>query len=329
MENPFRRVKAVDEEELIDLAFKSASNKVGEAEFDGDVVERARQMENLRIKTAGNRIFDKLKESSRSFPKFDKLPEVYKQLVKTLITEERLEKALSSQVWAANMVRNLQMSYYGKMKHGRHTQEFRIVRREFYGRVKSLLRKIGEDVRLLKELAPVLRRMPSLQNLPTIAIAGLPNVGKSSLLERISGSRPEIKSYPFTTKNLMMGYIDYGHKRIQIIDTPGLLDRPMSKRNKIEKQSIAAIQYIVDLVIYVFDTSETCGYTIEQQLKMYGELKGSFNKTVIPVANKSDIIGRKETSELGLEERVIDVSCETGDGVEELKKFIKELTKYI
>jgi nucleolar GTP-binding protein len=165
--------------------------------------------------------------------------------------------------------------------------------------------------------------------LPTIAIAGLPNVGKSSLLEKLCGSRPEIKSYPFTTKSLMMGYIEYGHKKVQLIDTPGLLDRPMSKRNKIEKQSIAAIQYIVDLVIYVFDTSETCGYTIEQQLKMYGELKGSFNKTVIPVANKSDIIGRKETKELGLEERVIDVSCETGEGVEELKKFIKELTKYI
>ncbi|MEM5804841.1 MAG: GTPase [Candidatus Aenigmatarchaeota archaeon] len=329
MENPFRRVKALETDEMIGNAFRSAAKGAEEAELEGDVVERARQKESLRIKIAGNYIYDKLKESSRSFPDFNKLPEAYKQLAKTLTTEEKFRKALASQIWAANMIRNLQMSYYGKMKKAKHTQDCREVRRQFYGRVSSLLRKIRPEMKLLKEIAPELGKMPSLQEMPTIAIAGLPNVGKSSLLASLSGSRPEIQPYPFTTKNLMLGYIDFGHKRLQLIDTPGLLDRPMAKRSKIEKQALVALQHIVDVVIYVFDMSETCGYTVEQQLRMYGEIKSSFNKAVIPVANKSDIVGRKETKELGLEERVIDVSCETGEGIEELKKFIKEMTKYI
>ena len=89
------------------------------------------------------------------------------------------------------------------------------------------------------------------------------------------------------------------------------------------------LQNLVDVVVYVFDTSETCGYTIEQQLKLYSTIKQIFNKPTIPVANKIDIIGRKPTERLELDEKVIEVSCETGKGIRKLKKYIKESLKYV
>jgi nucleolar GTP-binding protein len=84
-------------------------------------------------------------------------------------------------------------------------------------------------------------------------------VGKSSLLRCLSSAKPEIAQYPFTTKEIHVGHIEktekYITKRFQIIDTPGLLDRPLSKRNEIEKQAIAALTHLADLIVFVLDVS--------------------------------------------------------------------------
>ncbi|MFQ6009983.1 MAG: NOG1 family protein [Candidatus Aenigmatarchaeota archaeon] len=329
MENPFKRVKALDRETLIGQAFREAAKKVKRTEFRGSVVEKAKQKEGLRIKVAGNLVYVKLKESSRSFPNFSKMPKIYQELARILVPEEKLKKALASQIWAANKIRELQMKYYKKVSVARHTQDCRALRKEFYGRMNSFLGKIEKEMGLLRDSAPLLRRFPDIMEMPTVVIAGLPNVGKSSLLARLSGSKPKIQPYPFTTKGLMFGYSEIGFKKVQFIDTPGLLDRPMAKRSRIEKQGIVVLELIVDMIVYVFDMSETCGYTIGQQLKLYNELKETFNKPVVPVANKADIIGRKPTEKLGVEEKVIEVSCETGKGIKELKKYIKESLKYV
>jgi nucleolar GTP-binding protein len=157
-----------------------------------------------------------------------------------------------------------------------------------------------------------IRRIPDFSEGPVVIIAGLPNVGKSSLLSRITGSTPEIKPYPFTTKGLMTGYWN----GIQFIDTPGLLDRPMEDRNEIEKQAITAIAELGDLIIYVFDASESAG-DIDTQLSLFKEISERFNKPVIKVINKIDI-----KTDFPVEG--VKISCLTGDGIDTLKSVILE-----
>ena len=48
----------------------------------------------------------------------------------------------------------------------------------------------------------------------------------------------DVQPYAFTTKSLFVGHTDYKYLRWQIIDTPGLLDRPLEERNTIEMQVI-------------------------------------------------------------------------------------------
>jgi hypothetical protein len=52
----------------------------------------------------------------------------------------------------------------------------------------------------------------------------------------------------------------------QVLDTPGILDRPLEDRNTIEMQSVTALAHLRAAVLYLVDVSEACGYTLAQQV---------------------------------------------------------------
>ena len=57
-----------------------------------------------------------------------------------------------------------------------------------------------------------------------------------------------------------------------MVDTPGLLDRPMEKRNDIEMQAISALENFGSLVLFLIDESEKCGTSIEEQHNLLEEI---------------------------------------------------------
>jgi len=95
---------------------------------------------------------------------------------------------------------------------------------------------------------------------PAIVIAGYPNVGKSSFVNRVTRASNQIAEYPFTTKGVQIGHFERDHVRYQIVDTPGLLDRPEDERNDIERQAVSALEHLADVVVFVLDPSGDCGY---------------------------------------------------------------------
>jgi nucleolar GTP-binding protein len=85
--------------------------------------------------------------------------------------------------------------------------------------------------------------------------------------------------------------MDYRYLRWQVIDTPGLLDRPLEEFTTIEMQSITALAHLRSAVLYFMDVSEQCGYTVEAQCKLFHSIKPLFNnKPVILVINKIDVL---------------------------------------
>lgn len=75
-----------------------------------------------------------------------------------------------------------------------------------------------------------------------------------------------MQPYAFTTKSLFVGHMDYKYLRWQVIDTPGVLDKPLEERNTIEMQSITALAHLQCCVMYVLDISEECGHSIAEQV---------------------------------------------------------------
>ncbi len=130
-----------------------------------------------------------------------------------------------------------------------------------------------------------MRDYPTIKQLPTVAVAGFPNVGKTTLLYKLTGSKAEIAPYAFTTKNINVGYIKKGDTKIQVLDTPGTLNR-FDRMNNIERIAYLAMKLVADKIVYVFDPIET--YPLEHQEKLYEAIE-RFGKKMLIYISKSDI----------------------------------------
>lgn len=155
----------------------------------------------------------------------------------------------------------------------------------------TVVKRQAQSLEYLEQIRQHLARLPSIDpNTRTLLICGFPNVGKSSFLNKVTSADVEVQPYAFTTKSLYVGHTDYKYLRWQVVDTPGILDHALEERNTIEMQAITAMAHLRASILYIMDVSEQCGYSIEEQVSLFNNIKALFaNKPLILVANKVDI----------------------------------------
>ena len=59
-----------------------------------------------------------------------------------------------------------------------------------------------------------------------------------------------------------------------MVDTPGLLDRPMTERNQIEMQAIAALEHLGDVLLFLIDRTDDSTTPVSEQEHLLGEVRG-------------------------------------------------------
>lgn len=288
-------------EELIDRAFRRGSKASRNSGRDDDLVS-----------TAAAIIADGLSSTVKKFPSFENLPLFYYELVDAIVGVDRVRIHLSRLGWAAKQIRKVAREY-------RKSSRDPVARKGALGRMASVLRSVKGDLSFLGEARDMLRKVPSLDpSEQTIIIAGYPNVGKSSFLKRVTGARPQIASYPFTTQGIVVGHYIRGDRRYQVVDTPGLLDRPLSEKNDIERQAVAALRHLNGVVLYIIDPSEHCGFLLEDQMRLLQEIRGWITLPVVVAANKCDISTHAERCDLYIDGGGLEMSTLTGDGVSDV-----------
>ncbi|HDZ35376.1 MAG TPA: NOG1 family protein [Thermococcus sp.] len=335
MKNPFEKMPTVlTADEIIDKAFRRAEKAASAFTPKGNRVMKARQREELRIRTISNVIRDNLKKLLDRTPGVSELPPFYRELVDTLVDRDQFHRSLAHVNWAIKTIRNLEQRYVEKIRYSRDPDEIARLRRQYYARVADVINDIADDLEYLNQARNVLKDLPVVDlELPTVVIAGHPNVGKSTLLRALTNAKPEVASYPFTTKGINVGQFEEHYLKYQVIDTPGLLDRPLSERNEVERQAILALKHLGKVIVYIFDPSEYCGFPIEEQMHLFEEIYKEFGEfPFIVVLNKVDIADEEKIKQVeefvrdrGL--KLLRISALNGEGLEELKERVIELVK--
>lgn len=276
-------------EELMEKAFHRASKIYKNGT---NTLDTRKKTALAKVTASGDIVVTTLQGYVDRFPRMDKMDDFFPQLVDIVIGIDRYKKALGAVNWCTTKAEKLKNESLRDIRRTKDPAIIEATRRNFYGRLNSYVDRISDDLLFLQEAKNKFRKLPAIDpSTPTIVVAGFPNVGKSNLVTVLSTAEPEIAPYPFTTKGIIVGHIEDDWRKYQIVDTPGLLDREFEQRNDIEKQAVLALRYLTDVMLFVIDPSETCGFSREVQEKLLSNVQESFTGIPIIVAeSKSDVM---------------------------------------
>lgn len=178
-----------------------------------------------------------------------------------------------------------------------------------------------------------------LKVIADVGLIGFPNVGKSTLLSRVTNANPKIANYHFTTINPNLGVVDIdGADGFVIADIPGLIEGA-SEGVGLGHEFLRHIER-TKMMIHVVDAASTEGrdpiddiYKINAELKAYNE--DIAKRPQVIAANKIDAIYsededpveriRKEFEPQGI--KVFAISGVSGEGIRELLYYVSEQLK--
>lgn len=294
---------------------------------------KGKRVEEVRVTTACQVIKDKLKMILDRTPNVEELPEFYQDYIDITVGVDDFKKSLGALNWAYGIITQLEKDYGARIRKS-PSEKASSLRKQAYGRISSVIHKIKKDLDFLDFAKQQLRNFPTVDfDATSIVIAGFPNVGKSTLLTQITDAEPRVANYPFTTKGIQIGHFEKRWKHYQIIDTPGLLDRPVGDMNNIELNAMVALEHLADAILFIFDASETCGYSLENQFNLLEELREIFDAPMIFLFNKMDIANyegeQKEYIQQYIDrtEEPLLISALEGEGIEEIVKLITSVQK--
>jgi nucleolar GTP-binding protein len=268
-------------EELIDKAFSRAARS-GRA-------KSGHEAQTSMLQTASNILSDNMENVVTAWPDFDTVDPFYYELADAIVDVDELRQSLSEVSWAARKTDEIGEEYQSRMRRN-DVDTARKLRKQAFARLADVVEEVEDDLLRIGEARDDLKTLPDIDpDAPTIVVAGYPNVGKSSFVNTVTRARGETASYPFTTKGIGVGHFERDRIRYQVVDTPGLLDRPADERNDIEQQAVSALTHLGDCLLFLVDASGDCGYPLDAQLALRDAVTADFEDVpLLTVCNKAD-----------------------------------------
>ncbi len=181
------------------------------------------------------------------------------------------------------------------------------------------------------ELTDIKKIVLELKIIADVGIIGFPNAGKSTLLSKISGAKPKIANYHFTTLSPNLGVVKHYDDSFVVADIPGLIEGAAQGAG-LGHNFLRHIER-TRLLVHLVDVSGIEGrdpyddfVKINEELKEYSEELG--NRPQVVVANKCDIEGAEENLKKFRKklkkQKVYAISALSSDGVSEMLDAVYE-----
>ncbi|KAL6882095.1 hypothetical protein ACP4OV_011567 [Aristida adscensionis] len=238
----FKKITVVPPgKDFIDIILSRTQRQTPTVVHKGYAINRIRQFYMRKVRYSQQNFYEKLSTIIEEFP------------------------TLSMINTARNIIAKISKDYLRLLKYGDSLYRYKSLKVAALGSMCTVVKRISPSLAYLEQIRQHMVRLPSIDpNTRTILICGYPNVGKSSFMNKVTRADVDVQPYAFTTKSLFVGHTDYKYVRYQVIDTPGILDRPFEDRNIIE--------------------------IIAQQAALFHSIKSMFiNKPLVIVCNKTDL----------------------------------------
>jgi GTP-binding protein len=169
----------------------------------------------------------------------------------------------------------------------------------------------------------------SLKLLADVGLVGFPNAGKSTLLRRISGARPRVAAYPFTTLVPSLGIAEIDERRFAVADIPGLIEGAsqgvgLGDRFLRHIERTRVLVHLVDAGSFALESRDLLeSYeTIRAELGAYEP--SLLDRSEIVALSKIDLVTERDELD-AVEESlrakgcpVVRISAATGEGIDDL-----------
>lgn len=166
----------------------------------------------------------------------------------------------------------------------------------------------------------------SARGLKKIAIVGSPNVGKSVMFNRLTGSYVTVSNYPGTTVEVSRGRTKIGDSEFEVIDTPGMYSLlPITEEEKVARSLL--VREKPDIVIHIVDAKN-----IERMLPLTLQLIEAGLPVILAlnIIDEAEHIGMKINThhlEKDLKVPVVATVSTTGRGIDILKGKVEEYVR--
>jgi nucleolar GTP-binding protein len=300
------------------------------------------EFEVKRLETVFNIAYDRLRRAIE-MPPLEELSSFHRALVAGYIGEDEYRRARRRVMKGLRLIREFWNQYRWLIATSDDPREAARLRKEASGRILSVVRRLSKDLSLLRRVREELVRTHVIaEGFPVVVVAGIPSSGKSTIVSALSTAEPEVAAYPFTTKTIIVGKVVDKNVVYYLVDTPGVLERPLEMLNEIERKALAALRTLPDVVLFVVDPSPEKVQEVDNQMRLLKSIIETIVRprqaALIVAINKADITARD--SILSAKEKVVNVlkevppellcgepivvSAATGAGMEDLRRRLNK-----
>ena len=188
----FQDIKPIEDADFyLDVAFRRAkemSEKYRPKVKIFTKLQKSRDLEIYKLDVIQGNLVADLSKIIKNFPSFNQLDAFYHELMNITLDLDYLKQSLGSIEWAKKKVWQFTGQYNSRIRNSTDIPTMNRHRREYYGRISSVLKQIEKHLEYLEESRKIMKEYPVIKtSIKTIAITGFPNVGKTTLLYKLTG----------------------------------------------------------------------------------------------------------------------------------------------